>query len=206
MRTGPFRYLGELEKRSLTPYPAGMTTDLPSAKPATGHIAIRPLQEADVSAFKALRVRGLRDEPLAFGTSAEEVEAQSEAAIVQEWRDSAQVPGNVVVGAFLDGAMVGIVGLRRETKTKLSHKALLWGMYVAPEAQGRGIGRALVDHVIAGARQVAGLEQIQLVVTSDLATPKKLYERIGFVSYGIEPRSLKLPDGYRDAEEMVFWL
>ena len=71
----------------------------------------------------------------------------------------------MVFGAFLDGALAGVVGLAREAREKNRHKASVFGMYVAAEFGRRGIGRALLRHVIAVAKREVGLEQLVLTVT-----------------------------------------
>ena len=40
--------------------------------------------------------------------------------------------------------LVGIGGLKREFLKNLRRKALLWGMYVAPEVRGKGLGGKLL--------------------------------------------------------------
>ncbi|MBC7541805.1 MAG: GNAT family N-acetyltransferase [Candidatus Sericytochromatia bacterium] len=167
---------------------------------------IRPLTETDVPAYQALRLRGLCEEPVAFGASAEEAALESPAAIIAHWQDSAKTPGNFVLGAFLADNLVGIVGLTREKKAKLRHRALLWGMYVAPEAQGRGIARALIADLVARAKAVEDLEQIHLNVTSVMTVARSVYLRLGFEICGHERQAMKLADRYYDCEQMVFWL
>jgi ribosomal protein S18 acetylase RimI-like enzyme len=83
------------------------------------------------------------------------------------------------------------VGLDRETRAKSHHKATLVGMYVEPEFGGRGVGRALVDALLAEAR-ADGLELIVLTVTDGNAKAVQLYERCGFRSFGVEPHAIKV--------------
>jgi GNAT superfamily N-acetyltransferase len=66
-----------------------------------------------------------------------------------------------VIGAFENGQLVGIAGLHREEQAKLSHKAVLWGVYVAPEARKRGTGRKLLARAIDGGRVDAGSDADQ---------------------------------------------
>jgi GNAT superfamily N-acetyltransferase len=64
---------------------------------------------------------------------------------------------------------------------------LLEDVFVAESERGGGLGTALVNEVIAAARE-AGC--YKLVATSRAARPKvhELYERLGFASYGLEFR------------------
>jgi GNAT superfamily N-acetyltransferase len=60
-------------------------------------------------------------------------------------------------------------------------------VYVAESERGGGLGSALVNEVVAAARE-AGC--YKLVATSRASRPKvhELYERLGFKNYGIEFR------------------
>jgi GNAT superfamily N-acetyltransferase len=64
---------------------------------------------------------------------------------------------------------------------------LLEDVFVAESERGSGLGTALVNEVIAAARE-AGC--YKLVATSRASRPKvhELYERLGFANYGIEFR------------------
>jgi ribosomal protein S18 acetylase RimI-like enzyme len=61
----------------------------------------------------------------------------------------------------------------------------LWGMWVAPEARGRGTGRALVEAVVAWARE-RGAAAVRLDVTdTERARPAAaLYRSLGFAPTG----------------------
>jgi len=167
---------------------------------------VRTLTESDIPAFKALRLQGLREVPHAFGTSAEEFARRSEESIAQQWRGHADAPGNVVLGAFIDDRLVGIAALYRLAQVNVRHKAELCAMYVAPEVRGQGVGKALVDNVVAIARPVDGLEQIFLAVVPEMASARDLYRRSGFEAFGREPRAFKVGGRYYDLEHMSLHL
>jgi ribosomal protein S18 acetylase RimI-like enzyme len=148
---------------------------------------VRRLVPDDAQAYRALRLRAFRDHPEAFTTSYEELQQQP----LSESEQRLRAQHMKWWGAFVDGRLCGYVGLERETRTKNRHKATLLGMYVEPEAAGRGIGRALVDALLAQAR-IDGLESIVLTVTETNSAAVKLYERCGFRSFGIEPHAIKV--------------
>ena len=52
-------------------------------------------------------------------------------------------------------------------------------LYVRPEAQGRGLGRALVERVLAEARAL-GYARVLLDTLPQMGTAQRLYERLGF--------------------------
>jgi RimJ/RimL family protein N-acetyltransferase len=166
-------------------------------------VEVRKLTEADAGAYRAVRLRALREHPDAFGRAYEE--AQSLDEMTEDFRSQHDGGRAFILGAF-DGELVGIVGCARERGRKNEHKALIWGMYVAPEAGGRGVGRALLSAAIERARAWPGLEQLWLSVGAHNARARALYRGCGFEPFGLERRALKLGDRYVDEEHLVLFL
>lgn len=165
--------------------------------------SVRRLGVADAAPYRALRLRALREEPDAFLVSPEEEEettpAEIEARFAGDWADA----DDGVLGAFRDGALVGTVGFFREALVRTRHRAVIWGMYVAPEARGGGLGRALLDAALAALAAAGGLEQVHLTATTTNAPALALYRSAGFVSEGVSRRAMKLGDRYVDEEMLV---
>ena len=99
--------------------------------------------------------------------------------------------------------LVGMIGVVRGSRVKQRHRGIIWGMYVAPRARGRGLGRALLEAAIGHARQWPGVEQLHLSVSDTGVAAKHLYETAGFRSWGREPRSLQWNGQYVDDYQMV---
>jgi ribosomal protein S18 acetylase RimI-like enzyme len=158
---------------------------------------------ADAASYRALRLRGLAEHPDAFTSSAEDEAkkplAATEARIAPDSADA-------VFGAFAGGELAGVVGLARERRAKNRHKATVFGMYVAPEFARRGVGRALIRHVLAVAQREHGLEQLELTVTQTSDAARTLYESEGFRSFGIEPHAIRVAGRYYDKNHMVRFL
>lgn len=167
-------------------------------------IVRRPV-ETDAAAFRTLRLHALQESPEAFGSSYEETVAQPLERMAERLRHAPERPHDFVLGAF-DPDLVGMVGFARETRAKTRHKGSIWGMYVAEHARGRGVGRVLLERLIAEARAQPGLEAITLLVVSTNEAAKHLYRAHGFATYGTEPRALKLEDRYHDEDLMVLRL
>jgi RimJ/RimL family protein N-acetyltransferase len=163
-------------------------------------LEIRPLTEADALAWRELRLRMLREHPDVFGSSWEEFERQSLEEVAQRMRERNSPPDNALFGAFLDGKLIGSTGLHREEGAKDRHKAMIWGVYSAPETRGGGVGRALMAAAIARARETPGLERVILAVATHNKAARALYVSLGFTVWGLERHALKLPDRYIDEE------
>jgi len=161
---------------------------------------IRPLTVADVDAFRALRLRGLREVPTAFAASWEEEREQPRRFFLDRL-SAAEDRHNL--GAFDGDTLVGMLALLRESKRKLRHKGLIVGVYVAPEVRQRGIGRALIDAALRVADVQMGLRQVNLSVHSANTPALALYESAGFVAYGIEVACLIVDGEPQDETHMV---
>ena len=92
-----------------------------------------------------------------------------------------------VLGAFLDDTLVGIVHylFHRSTWT-IGDYCYLQDLFTAPEARGRGAGRALIEAVYARA-EVAGASRVYWLTQETNATARALYDTIadrpGFIQY-----------------------
>ena len=159
------------------------------------------LQAGDAEAFRTFRLAALRECPTAFSSSYEEecdVPLPQAAARLAPDRDRA------VFGAFDGERLVGSVGLQRERPRKLAHKALIWGVYVAPAFRQRGIGRTLLQHALAHAASMPGLLRVTLGVNTANSAAIALYESVGFEPFGLE-RAFLLVDGVlHDELHMAF--
>ena len=167
---------------------------------------IRELTVDDATIYWPLRLRALREEPEAFGSSYEESILRPITHIEERFRAARTSGSGFTLGAFDGDALVGTATLGREEGHKNRHIAGVHGVYVAPEARGRGIGRALMEALIARAGSMSGLEQLHLAVASANPPARSLYLALGFQVYGLERHALKLDDRSLDDELMVLWL
>jgi ribosomal protein S18 acetylase RimI-like enzyme len=158
-------------------------------------MTIRRLAPPDAPAYRALMLEAYGRHPDAFTASVEE-----RGGLPLAWWEARVQPGDavaeMVLGGFEGGMLLGVVGLSFEARPKLRHKAHLFGMYVAPEARGRGWGEQLVRAVLAQAAARPGVRQVQLTVSEGNAAAEALYARCGFVRFGVEPRAMAHGDGF----------
>jgi ribosomal protein S18 acetylase RimI-like enzyme len=109
--------------------------------------------------------------------------ADEEAATTAaEWRRRLERPDAATFIASRDGVDVGLVLGAPHHHHEVD--AGLYGLWVAPQARGTGVGVALISSVIMWAR-VAGYRFVRLEVGDTNAHAVGLYERIGFAPTGV---------------------
>jgi GNAT superfamily N-acetyltransferase len=125
--------------------------------------------------LQRIRLRALDDEPDAYGSSAAAEHVQDEAA----WRHLAGLGPWWL--ADERGEDVGMVagGRRRDD-------GVLWvySMWVDPAWRGRDVATALLDEVVAWARD-EGAPRLGLDVTDRVPRARRFYERYGFSATGL---------------------
>lgn len=111
--------------------------------------------------------------------------------------------GDLPLLAERDGRAVGSGGLHPAgTQLRRRHCAVL-GLSVLPEAQGRGVGTALMQAMCDWADHWGQLLRIELHVYADNERAIRLYKRFGFVHEGTH-RGFALRDGrYVDSLSMA---
>jgi ribosomal protein S18 acetylase RimI-like enzyme len=93
-----------------------------------------------------------------------------------------------------------------EPRVKTEHKGHVFGMYVTPEARGKGVAKALLQTLIERAKTYPKIKKLNLSVMTTQGAAKKLYTSLGFEVYGFERKALKLGEDYIDSEDMVLFL
>lgn len=137
-----------------------------------GPLTLHPVGPEDWRSHRDLRLEMLLDAPDAFWTQHADVVDLDE----DGWR--ARIASVHHVQARIDGVPVGSAGLYEDPDDPPG-TATLVAMYVTPRARGRGVGRRLVEAVLAEAA-ARGSERVVLEVTSGNAPAIALYERMGF--------------------------
>jgi putative acetyltransferase len=94
--------------------------------------------------------------------------------------NSAPGKTDLPLAAELDGAVVGAAGLHPAGISPRRRHVLLLGISVLPEAQGHGVGSALMAALCDYADRWAGVLRIELGVYTDNARAIGLYKKFGF--------------------------
>ena len=153
--------------------------------------AVRRLTVADAAAFRDIRLAGLADEPRAFTADWAE-EAQHD----HDWFAARIATSEILAIADNNGRLLAVTGLAIPTNPKQRHRGHIWGVYVRPEARGRGLASALLDAAITAAR--GRVEVLHLGVGTYNDAARRCYRAAGFVETGFEPRALRIGDDFID--------
>jgi GNAT superfamily N-acetyltransferase len=142
-------------------------------------VSVRPVMASDEQAWLKL----FRDYVVFYKTIV------PEEVIAETWRRLLNREDNMMALTALDdsGKIVGIAALVFHRSTWASTwYCYLEDLFVAPEARGLGVGRALIEAVYAEADR-RGAERVYWATQEGNATARKLYDRIGtlteFVQY-----------------------
>ncbi|MED3024446.1 MULTISPECIES: GNAT family N-acetyltransferase [Bacillus] len=164
---------------------------------------IRLLTKEDAKQYWELRLQALQVNPEAFVTTYEEAIRQENP--IKRVENNLTATTSCTFGAFNEkNQLVGVVTLLTEEKEAYKHKGHIVAMYVDASNRRSGLARELIRKAIERAIEMS-LEQLNLGVVSTNEPAKKLYESMGFKTYGIEKRAIKMNGVYSDDEHMVLF-
>lgn len=158
-------------------------------------IRIVTLDETHLQDYKAIRLSALKNEPATFSGDYDEESQQGDDF---HW---IRLQVSTVYGAYVDGALVGMIGVIFFREKKLRHKAAIWGMYVEPAHRGAGISRQLMTHALD--LMPAHVQKITLGVARDNQAALSLYQSCGFDIYGDEKAAFMHDGQAVDEYQMV---
>jgi L-amino acid N-acyltransferase YncA len=136
-------------------------------------------------------VRAIYEEGIAGGDATFETAAPAWAA----W-DRGHLPGHRLV-ATRDGRVVGWAALSPVSDRCAYAGVAEVSVYVATAAAGRGVGRALLDRLVAGA-EAAGIWTVQAGIFPENRASLALHRRCGFRTVGVRERLGRLDGRWRD--------
>jgi L-amino acid N-acyltransferase YncA len=147
---------------------------------------LRALQPEDWPAVRAIYQAGIDGGDATFETA------------VPEWAawDAAHLAEHRLV-ARLDGRVVGWTALAPVSDRCAYAGVAEDSIYVAPEAQGRGVGRALLAAVVASAER-GGIWTVQTGIFPENQPSVRLHQACGFRVVGVRERLGRLHGRWRD--------
>ena len=147
---------------------------------------VRPLHPDDYPAVAAVFAEGLATGRATFET------------VVPSWDewDAAHLPEHRFI-AELDGEVAGWAAVVPYSRRPVYSGVGEESVYVAEHARGRGVGRALLEAVIASAR-AGGLWTLQAGIFPDNVASLELHRRLGFREVGVRERIGQLEGVWRD--------
>ena len=149
-------------------------------------MTIEPMEAADWPAVAAIYAEGIATRMATFETD------------VPSWDGFAAktIPGHALV-ARLDGEVVGWAILSGVSARAVYSGVAEDSVYVAAKARGRGVGRALLEALVAGA-DASGIWTIQTSIFPENEASLAVHERCGFRVVGRRERIARLDGVWRD--------
>jgi L-amino acid N-acyltransferase YncA len=150
-------------------------------------MVIRPAQPGDAEVVAAIYNHGIAERQATFETRPRR--PHEVAAWLEEGRPFLVAEDG---GEILGFARVSPYSVRKAYAGVGEH-----GVYVAPAARGRGLGKALLD-ALAGAAEAAGYHKLTSRVFTTNAASLALHRAAGFTEVGIQRRHGRLDGEWKD--------
>lgn len=165
-------------------------------------IHLRAIQSDDLETYRQLRLEGLKLYPKAFSSDYADQAARPIDFWVQRVSSACNSPDQIIYLAEAPEGLVGTAGLVRGESPKERHNALLVGIYVKTAYQGQGLAEKLITACLDWG-QSQGIQIVKLGVGAYNTAAIRLYQRLGFVQYGNEPKALWVDGEYLDEWQMA---
>ncbi len=145
---------------------------------------VRRIRPDEGPKLRALRLSALADAPMAFGSTLSREAAFPEHVWQERAEGGASGADRATFIAERDGEWIGLAtGLATDPDAPNDTRPVLVGMFVAPSWRERGVGAALVDAVVAWARERRAIG-LCLWVTATNSPAIALYHKCGFQRTG----------------------
>jgi L-amino acid N-acyltransferase YncA len=150
-------------------------------------VIVRAMTSADAEAVLAIYQAGLDGGLASFET------------VAPSWAefDAGRLPDHRWVAVSPSGAVVGWVAASPVSRRPAYAGVVEHSVYVSPAAQGRGVGRVLLEALIAST-EAAGVWTIQSAIFPENAASIALHERVGFRVVGVRERIARHGGRWRD--------
>ena len=158
-----------------------------------GRVAtLRPVRPDDASGLVTME-RKLAEDGRGMVVVPDQVRSEAaERAKIEEQRPADDDASCLVVAAC--GDEIAAHGALRQLTPRLCRHVGIFSLGVAPEAQGLGLGRALMEYLVDHAL-ASGITRLELYTRADITRARALYESLGFVTEGVRRGFVRLDDG-----------
>ena len=163
-------------------------------------IVVRKLHPHESTIYREIRLACLKNVPEFFGSTYEE-EILNPKFMFETYIENGSAD-HVMFGAFDDERLIGITGFNRMARKRASHRGELVQVYVDSSYRGQNIGEKLLRHALDYAFTLDGIEQVQLSVIACNQTTIRLYEKLGFKTFGVQSNYFKVGETYMDQRFM----
>lgn len=150
-------------------------------------VSVRRLGPDDAEAYRALRLEALQRHPEAFGSSYEEEEPR----LIERWQENLAADDVVTLGAYLERDLAAIGTLVPSPNAKSAHKASIYSIYTRWDCRGRGLCTRIMLQLLEEGRR-RNRTAFRLFVAEPNVAARRLYERLGFRAYGLEPDATRI--------------
>jgi ribosomal protein S18 acetylase RimI-like enzyme len=152
---------------------------------------IKKLDNNNYLDYKKIRLELLLDNKESFGSSYEEESLFND----EFWMDRLSKKNVHTIGAYIEEEIVAIIVLVLNVRSKMKHVATINSLYVKPSYRNQGIAYDLLKYA-ENIAKINGVERLNLSVVDSNTNAIELYQRFGFVNYGIEPDTIKVDNNY----------
>jgi ribosomal protein S18 acetylase RimI-like enzyme len=142
-------------------------------------VEIRRVRNDDWRVLRGVRLAALADAPDAFGSTHAQALERPDAWWIEWCARSADSDTQAMVLAWDGATPLGMAGAYLDDDGGWN----VISMWVDPAARGRGVGRVLLDQVVAFARE-HGADEVVLGVSDGNEAARTLYETYGFADNG----------------------
>ena len=160
----------------------------------SSNIEITHMTADEWESFKKIRIESLQMEPTSVGGNLEGDLIRPDNIWASNAAEYLSI-GNQLLLVKVNKEVVGLAGISfdfigLEGSTDIVAK--IWGVYLRAEMRGKGIGKFLMEEVIATAKSTSNVKKVQLSVNPTKDPAVNLYTKYGFRVVGKEKEGLKV--------------
>ncbi len=150
---------------------------LPEQAGARGRLTVRRLRPADAAALGRAVAESLEHlRPWMAWTAQEPLDLPQRRAMLEEWERDWRAGGDVTMGAFLDGALVGGAGIHR----RIGAGGLELGYWIHPGHLRRGLATEVALRLTDAAFAVPGITHVEIHHDRANAASRGVAAKLGY--------------------------